>query len=124
MDLCKDGDLRKKLTKSNGKLDEKHAMVILFQLINGLKELDRIKLAHRDLKPENIFIHKDVYKIADFGFCEKYTEDKKMTFYGGTPGYSAPEVTEKVPYTKKCDIWSLGIIYYELLFGNIPGRWD
>lgn len=47
-----------------------------------------------------------------------------MAFYGGTPGYSSPQVVGQEPYTYKADIWSLGIMYYEMLFGNIPGIGD
>ena len=45
-----------------------------------------------------------------------------MTFNGGTKGYRNPQIILNQPYTSKCDIWSLGIIYYELLTGNIPGK--
>ncbi len=40
----------------------------------------------------------------------------------GTPGYMSPQIVVKTPYTSKCDIWSLGVIYYEMLFGTLPGR--
>lgn len=42
----------------------------------------------------------------------------------GTPGYMCPQIVFEKKYTAKCDVWSMGIIYYELLFGNLPGRGD
>lgn len=90
MDLCKDGDLRSMLTKNNGRLDETLSTQIIYQILKGMMQLNEQRIAHRDIKPENIFIHKNVYKIADFGFCERYKNKKSMNFYGGTPGYSSP----------------------------------
>jgi len=45
-----------------------------------------------------------------------------MDFQGGTPGYMNPQIVMNMPYTNKCDVWTMAIIYYEMLFGNIPGR--
>ena len=45
-----------------------------------------------------------------------------MDFFGGTPGYMNPQIVLQQKYTHKCDIWTIAIIYYEILFGNIPGR--
>lgn len=45
-----------------------------------------------------------------------------MDFMGGTPGYMNPQIVLGQKYTNKCDVWTMGVIYYELLFGNIPGR--
>ena len=56
-------------------MDEKEAILILKQIINGLKDLNKLNICHRDLKPDNIFINDGVYKIADFGFSRKYDND-------------------------------------------------
>lgn len=55
-----------------------------------MKEIVDNNLVHRDLKPENTFIHDNVYKIADFGFCETCKPGQKLRFGGGTPGYMCP----------------------------------
>ena len=81
---------------------------------------------HRDLKPENILICKGVYKISDFGFAkavEETTKDHPVKGTGaGTPIYMSPQILTGQPYSLKCDVWSLGVIFYKLLFGLIP--WD
>lgn len=80
---------------------------------------------HRDMKPANILIHSGVSKIADFGFAK--IVDFPLTDYSqymvsvvGTPLYMSPQLLEKKKYTSKSDIWSIGIIYFEMLFGRVP----
>ena len=87
-----------------------------------MKQLVENNMVHRDLKPENTFIHDDNFKIADFGFCQTCKEGQMMDFLGGTPGYMNPQIVMGQKYTNKCDVWTMAIIYYEMLFGNIPGR--
>jgi serine/threonine protein kinase len=53
-------------------------------MIKGLKEMVKNGFVHRDLKPENTFIHDNIYKIADFGFCQKALPTQKMETYLGT----------------------------------------
>jgi serine/threonine protein kinase len=76
---------------------------------------------HRDLKPANILVSKGTYKIADFGLA-KYLQDESQLLKTrvGTPFYMAPQILKNERYTSKCDIWSLGIIFYQLLFGTLP----
>jgi len=66
-------------------------------------------------------ILKDKFKIADFGFAKRIDNlDDVMTSIAGTPLYMAPQVITRTPYTSKCDIWSIGMIFYELLFYKSP----
>ena len=69
MEACLNGDLRTMLTNHGGKFPEWESIKILFQILKGLKCLVENKVAHRDIKPENIFIHNELFKLADFGFC-------------------------------------------------------
>lgn len=86
-----------------------------------MNELVKLHVVHRDLKPANILYTRGVFKLADFGLA-KYIdhECQLLKTQAGTPFYMAPQILLHEKYTSKCDIWSLGIIYYQLLFGKIP----
>lgn len=78
---------------------------------------------HRDLKPENIvFRNKDNFDeivIVDFGLSEFF--DQKYTFKrSGSLGYIAPEILKDKPYNQKIDMFSIGVIFYIMLFGKHP----
>ena len=82
------------------------------------------KVVHRDLKPANILIHEGTYKIADFGFA-KYVDNfgnQMLKSCVGSPIYMAPQLLEREAYTTKCDVWSLGVITYEMIYGLSPWR--
>ena len=78
---------------------------------------------HRDLKLGNLFIDQDMrLKLGDFGLATKVTYDgeKKRTICG-TPNYIAPEVlSSRIGHSYEVDVWSLGVIFYTLLFGRPP----
>ena len=121
MELC-DGDLRKILKnyKPNG-LPLELINKIFQQLNDVLNEMLKINCIHRDLKPENILIkYKDKekkffdIKLTDFGLST-YEINSTIGSHSkaGTLNYCAPEI-EKSHYNNKCDLWSLGVILYEL----------
>lgn len=92
-------------------------------IYKGFKYLANRGFMHRDLKPANIFIKDNVYKIADFGFAKRDTGMAKKEEYNvGTPLYMSPEAMKGNIYTIKNDIWSIGVILYEILHGTTP--WD
>lgn len=80
-------------------------------------------MLHRDLKPENILFHNGQLKLADFGLCKGLKPEEHMTkTMLGSPIYMAPEVLKAESYTSKADIWSLGVIIFEMLYGYCPFR--
>jgi serine/threonine protein kinase len=84
----------------------------------GCNAIHNQGIAHRDLKPANIFIKNGEMKIGDFGFS---SDNNQLTTQLGTPAYMAPEIMTANPnYTNKVDMWAVGIMYFELLFGTYP----
>ena len=89
----------------------------MIQLCVGISYIHSKKIIHRDLKPNNIFLTKSLMiKIGDFGISRKlnFTWEKASTFTG-TMQYISPEIIESKPYSFKSDIFSLGILLYELV---------
>uniref|UniRef100_T1JMQ7 Serine/threonine-protein kinase ULK3 n=1 Tax=Strigamia maritima TaxID=126957 RepID=T1JMQ7_STRMM len=81
-------------------------------------------ICHMDLKPQNILLtsqhHDPVLKLADFGFAQYLKSDDDGTCLRGSPLYMAPEMLLKQKYDAKVDLWSVGVILYECLFGRAP----
>lgn len=76
-------------------------------------------IVHRDIKPENILFYDRTswrIKLIDFGTSQKVRPDHLMREPFGTPYYMAPEVIRGI-YTKKCDVWSVGVILYIMIVG-------
>jgi len=120
VDYCDSGDMQTYLMK-NKMLGEDEGIYFLKQLVNGFRELKRHKIMHRDLKLANIFLHGDTLKIGDFGLA-KYGADMATTKLG-TPTTMAPELlypTGNVLYTNKADLWSIGVCFFEIIFGKLP----
>ena len=119
---CKDGDLEKYLSKVK-KIDEAEAVFFLKQIMSGFLYLHQKKIMHRDFKLANIFMDGKHLTIGDFGFAKAGVD--VATTKLGTPYNMAPEIifsTGKTPYTSKADLWSIGVVFYQMLFGVLPFR--
>lgn len=119
MEFCSGGDLKRYC--STRKITEEMALNIIKQITKGFEEMTRFGIIHRDLKPANILVHQEVFKICDFGFAKLFGESGRMArTFVGTPIYMSPQVLSQKHYTSKTDVWSLGVMFYELLFGKLP----
>lgn len=95
---------------------------IALQVAQGLAYLHSKNIVHRDLKSDNLLFDakKKVVKIADFGIARAAPTDKSMCRRTGTYGYMAPEVLKERPYDHKCDIYSFGVVLWELFCCKNP----
>lgn len=122
MEYCSGGDLSH-LVKSHVRLPETVCQRFLQQLAAALKYMREKKLSHLDLKPSNILLKSKsnpVLKIGDFGLAQHMPEDDTNCTIKGSPLYMAPEILLKHQYDAKVDLWSVGVILYECLFGKAP----
>ena len=101
------------------KLPEQQAVNLLQQIMKGAKYLNLNGIVHRDLKPANILLKDGECKLSDFGFA-KVEEGSVLRSIVGTPLYMSPQLLQKQRYSNKSDLWSIGLIYYEMLHGRTP----
>ncbi|CEM00893.1 unnamed protein product [Vitrella brassicaformis CCMP3155] len=104
------------------KLPENEVRWIASQLVSALHYLHRNRIIHRDLKPQNILVGANrVVKVCDFGFARALSDQTHcLHSIKGTPLYMAPELVQEKSYDVKADLWSLGVIVYELYVGKPP----
>ena len=130
LEYCSGPDLSLYIRKNGGSISEQIAKIIITQILQALMYLNNLtkKIIHYDLKPENILFDNDMnIKITDFGLAkiiEPNTEFVQLTSQGvGTYWYLPPECFEEnknIEINSKVDIWSLGVILYEIIFNKKP----
>ena len=119
-EFCNGGTLAEYI-KAKKRLTEDDAVKIFSQIRSAFETLSAENILHRDLKPTNILFHNGVLKVADFGFCKELLKETDMTqTMVGSPIYMAPEVLKGLIYDSRADIWSMGVILYEILYGICP----
>ncbi len=129
MELCEGGDFRNFLKDpanpdKQRRLSEKWARKYMQDILNGLRYLRSKQIIHRDLKPHNLLMTKNRQniKISDFGFARILGSDALEATMCGTPLYMSPQVLSGERYDSKADLWSVGVILYEMLCGVRPFR--
>ena len=113
---CKD-----KIAERPLKLDE--ILDIAIQIAQDLKAAHEKEITHRDIKPANLMLSKQgQVRIMDFGLAQ-LAEGSKLTKTRtllGTPAYMSPEQTQRSPTDRRTDVWSLGVVIYEMVTGRLP----
>lgn len=119
-----DGQDLKKLIKTRGALSLDTALDYAIQICNGLGYAHRSQLVHADVKPQNILINQDnVIKITDFGIAQAYTDTMPQTrteVVWGSPHYFAPEQARGEKPSPASDVYSIGIVMFEMFTGRLP----
>jgi serine/threonine protein kinase len=123
------GSLREWLKTNGGKAPTvEKAVELMGGVLDGLTHLHNNKIVHRDLKPENILLKGEVPCIADFGVSrviETLTFGESFgTNSAGSPHYMSPESFERIVPAPQVDVWSAGVILYEMLCGKFPYQAD
>ncbi|XP_064620931.1 serine/threonine-protein kinase ULK3-like [Lineus longissimus] len=122
MEYCGGGDLSQ-FIHTKRRLPEHMMKKFLQQLAKALEFMRAENITHMDLKPQNILLSsrdRPILKVADFGFAQYLHDDANAKTLRGSPLYMAPEIITQRLYTAKADLWSIGVITYECLFGHAP----
>ena len=120
MENAPNGNLYQLIKKEKNGFSESKAFDYFIQVINAVYYLHSNHIIHRDIKPENLLLCEDnKLKLCDFGWAKELSLENRSTFCG-TMEYMAPEIVGSENYDYSVDIWSLGILLYELLFGHSP----
>ena len=124
------GETLQKIIKNKGLTSEAQIVSIFKNILEGIKGLHQVRgndeskgIIHRDLKPENIIVNGDQVKILDYGISKviDYTALTSTGNFLGSPLYSSPEqITDSKNIDKRSDLYTLGIIFYEMLTSKVP----
>jgi len=121
------GKTLKQLIANRGALDNQESVTIMKQLVDAVREAHAHGIIHRDIKPQNVLIKDDgTIKITDFGIAlaEDAVQLTQTDSVMGSVHYLAPEVARGETASEQSDIYSLGIVLYELLCGDVPFHGD
>lgn len=119
----------------NGPMSEDHAKKCVYQIIAALSYCKKEGVVHRDIKPANVLITGDItedplIKLIDFGLCAivdlkvQSTDEIHLNDWVGTLTYASPEILLQEEYNFKTDMWSLGVLTYEILAGKKPFKYE
>ena len=114
--------------KGRNRLEEEEIKPIVKGICEGMRYVHGMGYVHRDMKPENVVLQfvillllQGIPKICDFGWASECDDEMNLCkSYCGTPLYLSPEMIKKEFYGTSVDVWSIGLIAYELLVGRVP----
>uniref|UniRef100_A0A3Q3F3D6 Mitogen-activated protein kinase kinase kinase n=1 Tax=Labrus bergylta TaxID=56723 RepID=A0A3Q3F3D6_9LABR len=120
MEYCAQGQLYEVL-RAGRKITPSLMVDWSMGIAGGMNYLHLHKIIHRDLKSPNMLItHDDMVKISDFGTSKELSDKSTKMSFAGTVAWMAPEVIRNEPVSEKVDIWSFGVVLWEMLTGEIP----
>uniref|UniRef100_A0A669BM78 Mitogen-activated protein kinase kinase kinase n=1 Tax=Oreochromis niloticus TaxID=8128 RepID=A0A669BM78_ORENI len=120
MEYCAQGQLYEVL-RAGRKITPSLLVDWSMGIAGGMNYLHLHKIIHRDLKSPNMLItHDDLVKISDFGTSKELSDKSTKMSFAGTVAWMAPEVIRNEPVSEKVDIWSFGVVLWEMLTGEIP----
>jgi len=119
------------MLKDAGPIAPDRTVRILLPVCEVLAEAHKCGVIHRDVKPDNIFLHEtrdgEVVKVLDFGLAKLLEDETSVDLQNltvgrmmGTPTYMSPERLNDLPYDGRADVYSLGVMMYQLLNGKVP----
>jgi formylglycine-generating enzyme required for sulfatase activity len=114
-----DGSLHSWLERMQNNASVESAVEMTSGILSGLEHLHLRAIIHRDLKPANVLLQGDTPRLADFGIARILKTERQSGVIAGTPSYMAPEVFDGVR-SEKGDIWSAGVLLYQMLSGRLP----
>uniref|UniRef100_A0A336MW35 Serine/threonine-protein kinase ULK3 n=1 Tax=Culicoides sonorensis TaxID=179676 RepID=A0A336MW35_CULSO len=124
-EYCNGGDLSSYIKRRHS-LPESICKTFLRQLALAMQYMRSHEVSHFDLKPQNLLLCREpgryVLKIGDFGFAQHLKLGQENTMIKGSLLYMAPEILLRETYDCTADLWSIGVIFYECLFGRAPYR--
>uniref|UniRef100_A0A669DKV0 Mitogen-activated protein kinase kinase kinase 12 n=1 Tax=Oreochromis niloticus TaxID=8128 RepID=A0A669DKV0_ORENI len=120
MEYCAQGQLYEVL-RAGRKITPSLLMDWAMGIAGGMNYLHLHKIIHRDLKSPNMLItYDDAVKISDFGTSKELNDKSTKMSFAGTVAWMAPEVIRNEPVSEKVDIWSFGVVLWEMLTGEVP----
>ncbi|XP_031661483.1 mitogen-activated protein kinase kinase kinase 13 [Oncorhynchus kisutch] len=120
MEYCSQGQLYEVL-RAGRKVTPRLLVDWASGIASGMNYLHLHKIIHRDLKSPNVLVtQQDTVKISDFGTSKELSDKSTQMSFAGTVAWMAPEVIRNEPVSEKVDIWSFGVVLWELLTGEIP----
>lgn len=123
MEVLEGGELFDRISEKDT-YTEADVVNIIKQVLEACNYMHQKNVVHRDLKPQNVMMKaKDSFdniKITDLGFACTYDPKQGLNLRLGTPYYMAPELFKKQKYNSKVDIWSIGVIAFQLMTGDLP----
>lgn len=119
LEYCSDGSLQNYI-RSKRRLSEEESLRLFCEIIRGFKTIVGKNFIHRDLKTGNILMKDGKIKIADFGLCRLACKNNMAVTFAGSPMNMAPEILKGAKYDNRVDVYSIGTVLYEMLFGCSP----